>query len=140
MKDYATIFIHTRDLPLGFKRYDVEWFGDSDVAEVSDRALLSWGHWYGDWTIGQNVWIGPYRVRVIDRDVLQRTFIVRRGSRFRTFVALAMTRLGYRIREFTDRLYITFYVWGMAPYNDSGIIDWRNVRPVAWLRRTVRGR
>lgn len=76
--------------------------------------------------------LGPYRFRVVERDMLSGMMICAVDNWF------APIRIGlYRSTRWLDgiyrRLIITAYVWGLATYGEWAMPTWRDLKVVQWI-------
>lgn len=83
---------------------------------------------------GDQLTIGPYRVRVVETDFMMRSVVVvRDGPLWRAW--LAASRVGRLADLAYRRLIITAAVWGAADYDQGRMPSWRDLYAVQALRR-----
>lgn len=106
----------------------------------SHRALVGAFDLRIDWFAlrpGDQLTIGPYRVRVVETNFMMRSVVVvRDGPLWRAW--LAASRAGRLADLVYRRLIITAAVWRLAHYDQGRVPTWRDLYVVQWLQREAR--
>lgn len=128
----------TRDAFGGIPQVTFTWPAGASRARISSQMLIYLCD--GVWPrVGDRLTIGPYRVRVVEADLVMRSVVVVRDGPL--FIGwLAASRAGRLADLACRRLIITAAVWGLAGYDAGRVPNWRDLYAVQWaLRKARRG-
>lgn len=116
---------HNIVLPLGARRIDWSWEGNRVIAWAADEALYFSGTTERVEN-GMVVHVGPYRVRVIDREPSRKAYLVaREGWRARLYYVTY--RLAHSLDGAYRRIILTLHVWGLADFDYNHVPTWRDI-------------
>jgi hypothetical protein len=127
---HGTITATRHQGPLGLEQAHYQWEGGR-YARVR-RSLL--GRDDGSVRVGEVVWAGPYRVRVIRCDfMLDAVTVVPEEPRAWGDLLTSLT--AQLIERVYRRLILTAAIWGLANCDPSTLPTWRDLHVIAWAVR-----
>jgi hypothetical protein len=140
MKVDGYIGITAHHTPLGdLERLTYEWQGGPRVI-LHDRVFQEAGYKHSRLRAGKVVSIGPWRLRLIERRVEHRGWVVMQDG-WRSWLRCRWQPQVYRFEWVYRRLIVTMALWNLARWNGEGAVPtWRDIYLLAWICKRVQFR
>ena len=123
------------DIRGNIERIDYRWTGGSST--YVSRDLLELG--YKERYIGDEVELGPFKLKIVDEDFARRAFLVTRMDK----PLWQLRYLWHRYNKSLDLAYrrsiTTLAVWRLADYNPAVIPSWRDIYFLNKIRSKFNG-
>lgn len=121
--EYSKIAVKSIELPFGKRRFEYEWQGDSNIAQINGG--MSW-QVIDNLKVGQEFWLGHLQLIPTDYNPYADTYEVALadGQGYQRFYN---RRLHYFLDNLKCRIILTLYVWGLAHLEPHERITWASV-------------
>jgi hypothetical protein len=110
-----------------FKWEPLSWATENENPNIMDISGRFLSEFITDPEIGKVFWLGPYRLRFLERSILMDSWRVIRDDNWISRVSYFYHRYGQALDLAYRRSVVTLGIWGLAELHPGAIPTWRDV-------------